>query len=262
MRREWDSAQPRPGRVEHGIRQRRSHRRAGRFTGAKRRLGRPVDQRDVELGNVGEAQDRIAAPIETRHPRAIELDLFHQRPAEGLQDAALNLRSRAVGVDDLPAVKRARHPLDFDAAARALDRNLHAHRHESLAVLVVDIGHAATPRDRGFCISTRRRPGLPFHHRRHAPDQLDAARIVEAAQAKLDRVDARRRRQLIGEALDRKTIGRLAGRAQRRRPQRRFFQPMHDDLDVVCRIGRIAVLRDQAGVKSNDIVEARCLRPE
>jgi hypothetical protein len=42
-------------------------------------------------------------------------------------------------------------------------------------------------------------------------DQLDAARIFEAAQAKLDRVDARRSRQFVGEALDRETIGRLAG---------------------------------------------------
>src|SRR6266403_5239271 len=102
--------------------------------------------------------------------RAIELHLFEQRPAYGLQDAALDLGANAVGVDDLSAIMGAANTFDLDVAARALDRYLHAHRHESLTVLVMHIGHAAPPRDGGFCVSTRRRPGLPFHHRRHAPD--------------------------------------------------------------------------------------------
>src|SRR5712692_4012274 len=118
--------------------------------------------------------------------RAIELHLFQKHAAYGLQNAALDLGTNTIGVDDLSAIMCAANTFDLDPAARAFDRYLHAHRNESLTVLVVDIGHAATTRDGGFCLSARRRPGLPFPHGRHALDQLDAARIVETAQAKLD----------------------------------------------------------------------------
>ena len=70
-----------------------------------------------------------------------------------------------------------------------------------------------------------------------------------------------RRRQLVDEALDRKAIGRLAGRADRRRPQRRVLQPMRDDLDAVRRIGRIGVLRDQPGTEPRTSVDAGGLGP-
>ena len=40
------------------------------------------------------------------------------------------------------------------------------------------------------------------------------------------------------------------------------FEPMRDDLDVIGRIGRIAVLRDQAGVEAAHLVETGGLRRE
>ena len=111
-----------------------------------------------------------------------------------------------------------------------------------------------------FWSGHRRRPRLPIHHRGRALDDLDAARVLEPAQAKLDRIEAGRRGQLVDEALDREAVGRLAGRAQRSGTQRRILEPMRDDLDGVGRIGRIAVLRDQAGVEAAHIVEAGGVR--
>src|SRR5258706_3766807 len=211
--REWNSTQADAGRVIYRVGERSANRRARGLAGAERRFIRPVDQIYFKFGHVGESQNWITRPVDACYVRAIELHLLEKHPAYGLQNAALDLGANAIGVDDLSAIMGAADTFDLDASARALDRHLHAHRHEGLAVLVVDIGYAATTRDGGFCASARRRPCLPFHHRRHALDQLDAARILETAQAKLDRVDARRCRQLVGEALDRKAIGRLAGRA-------------------------------------------------
>ena len=72
--------------------------------------------------------------------------------------------------------------------------------------------------------------GCQFIKRGGALDHLDAARIGQPAQPELDRIDAGRRRELVGEAFDREAVRDLAGRADFRRPQRRVLQPVHDHL--------------------------------
>jgi hypothetical protein len=101
---------------------------------------------------------------------------------------------------------------------------------------------------------------LPIHQRRGAPDHLDAALILQTAQAEFDRIEPGRGRKLVGEALDRETIGRLARRADRRRTQRRIFEPMDQHLNVVRGIGRIGILRDQSRLRTAHIVEPGCCR--
>ena len=79
------------------------------------------------------------------------------------------------------------------------------------------------PRATAASVGARATAGLPFHHRGRALDDLDAARVLQPAQPKLDRIEPGRGRQLVDEALDREAIGRLAGRAERGRTQRRSF---------------------------------------
>src|SRR5262249_59758864 len=68
-----------------------------------------------------EADDGIVGPRARGDTRAIEADGLLERPARGLDDAALDLIDDAVGVDDLAGVDgrdRARHP---HASGRAID---------------------------------------------------------------------------------------------------------------------------------------------
>ena len=70
---------------------------------------------------------------------------------------------------------------------------------------------------------------------------------VRRFERNVHRIHACGRRDLVGEAFDRKTLRDLAGRAQVRQLQRRVLDQMRDDADVVHRVRRIAVLRDRAG---------------
>jgi hypothetical protein len=83
---------------------------------------------------------------------------------------------------------------------------------------------------------------LPGHQRGGAFDHLDAAAIGKPAQAELDRIEPRRRRELVREAFHRETIGRLAGRADRCRTQRGILQPVDEHLEAVRRIRRVGIL--------------------
>ena len=119
---------------------------------------------------------------------AVELHLLHQHAAQRLQDVALDLGAHAVGIDDLPAIVRADHALDLDPAACALDRDLHAHRHIGLAVLVVHVGDAASARDGGALAGCRARAAVcHFITAAVRLMHLDAARVLQPAQPELER---------------------------------------------------------------------------
>ncbi len=100
---------------------------------------------------------------------------------------------------------------------------------------------------------------MPFHQRGGAPDNLDRTRVLQAAQAKFDWIDAGRGGQFIDEAFDGEAVRRLAGRADGGRAQRRVLEPMRNDLDALGRIWRITVLRNQPRVEPRHVVEAGSL---
>ena len=56
-----------------------------------------VDQRHRDLRHVGELQDRVADPVGAGDAAGVEGDVFDQRAADGLHDAAFDLVGRAVG---------------------------------------------------------------------------------------------------------------------------------------------------------------------
>src|SRR5688572_12592423 len=62
------------------------------FTRAERTLGRPIDQRDLDGGRFGYGEDWVVRPIARQDAAAVELHLLMQRPARGLDHAALDLR--------------------------------------------------------------------------------------------------------------------------------------------------------------------------
>jgi hypothetical protein len=92
---------------------------AGRFAGPNRFFGWTIEQLYVDLGHPGEPQDRIARPINTHDAGAIEHYLFHQHPADGLQDTALDLCAYAIGINDPPAIMRTDDSFDRDSGSQA-----------------------------------------------------------------------------------------------------------------------------------------------
>src|SRR5437867_2813618 len=79
-------AQPRARRIENRVRDRRGHDGRGRLPGAPGLFGRPIDQVNRNIGNVGKLENRIALPVHTGHLGAVELQLFEQRPARRLHE--------------------------------------------------------------------------------------------------------------------------------------------------------------------------------
>src|SRR5690349_4975223 len=89
--RERNFAEPRAGRVEYRVRDRRRNRHRRELTRAERRDLSAVDQHDVELRHVGKSEDRITLPIEAGHAVGVEGDFFEQRAADSLDNVALDL---------------------------------------------------------------------------------------------------------------------------------------------------------------------------
>src|SRR3981081_4687992 len=85
---------------------------------------------------MGEAQDRIAAPVAARDPRIAEGHRLERRPADGLHDCALDLVADAVRIDGLAAVHRRDHATPAQLAGLALDRRFHGDRYVSSEVFV------------------------------------------------------------------------------------------------------------------------------
>src|SRR6476660_4136535 len=89
---------------------------------------RCVDATDVDLRNLGEAQDRVALPVVGGAPPVGEANAFLEGPARRLDDAALDLVGRAIRID---------HPAGIDGRPDAGETNL---------LVDLDLGH-----DRGIC---------------------------------------------------------------------------------------------------------------
>src|SRR5262245_11060135 len=76
--------EPCPDGVEHRIGDSRRHHRRRWLPGPPGGLSRPVQQLDVDLRSLRKPQDRIAFPVDARHPGPVPLQLFQQGAAHGL----------------------------------------------------------------------------------------------------------------------------------------------------------------------------------
>src|SRR5207237_4104632 len=131
---------------------------------------------------------------------AIESDFLEQSARERLQDAALDLRTQRVGIDDESAVVTTGHALHADRAGRTVDFGFECHRDVGLVVLVMHVRETAA----AAALSLRRRGGgtrLPAKRRGCPPDDFDAPRIGQRLQAELDRIALRSGGKLVSEAL-------------------------------------------------------------
>ena len=235
------------GRVEDRVRDRRRHDSRGRLAGAPRLLGRPVDQVDHDLGHVREGQNRVARPVEACDGAAIEGDLLHQHPADGLDDVAVELVAHAVRINDLAAIldhEEARHP---HLPCVAIDLDLGHAGHVGAIEFVLYVGDPAAAQHVARDILHRRGARLPLGEVGNPLQHLDAARILKRAQAVLQRVGAGCRRAFVEEGLVGVGVLHPPGGADPGGPERRRGQPVADRAHVREGVGQRRVADDVAG---------------
>src|SRR5471030_2094946 len=157
-----------------------------------------ADQHDVHLaGRFGDVEDRIADPVHAGDRLAVEGHFLPQRAADALHDVAFYAFHQPIRVDDLPAVVRHGELARPDLTGGAVNIDLRDHRHARAVAL--RIGDAAAGHFVAGLIAARRGPRVPFRLFRRRLDHGDIARLLDVAQAKLDRVGANRRRHLVDE---------------------------------------------------------------
>src|SRR5262249_3151820 len=161
-----------------------------RLARAPRHFVGRIDQIDGDFGHVWKREDRIAAPVEARDRAAAEGELLDQRAAHGLHDVALDLVAQAVGVDDLPALVRHEHAVDFDLSGRAIHGHVRDNPDIGAHRLVFHVREAASARQ-GTAVARTRPARLPLRERAQALYQLEPASIGEVADADLERIGTR-----------------------------------------------------------------------
>src|SRR4029453_1228818 len=77
--------------VEDCVGNRGGDRSAGGLAAAECGHLRPVDQDDLNFGNVWKSKDGVSAPIKGLDAGGIELDFFHKRAADTLNNIPLDL---------------------------------------------------------------------------------------------------------------------------------------------------------------------------
>ena len=212
-RRKGRPAQPCARCVEDRVSDRGRHRRGRGFADAQRTLMTAIDQGDVEFRDVRKREDRIARPIRAGDAGSIEGHFLEQRPAQRLQDAALDLRSHRVRIDHQTAIVGARHLENADGAGGLFDLGVHAHRHIGLRLLVMDIGDPAAVQPLAAAAG-RRNARAPVHQLADPLQHLPGARIGQEPKSIFERIGAGRRGELVEKALHRQDIPDLA-RARR-----------------------------------------------
>jgi hypothetical protein len=145
-------------------------------------------------------------PIEGGHCRAIELDLFHQRAADRLDSASVDLVLQPVRVDDLTAVMGNEEFRDPDRAGRHRKLDFGDRGDVGAHQLVFAIGHAAANQHVAALLGFRREPRIPFRERGGPLQHLDAASVIEMLEPKLDRIGLGQCGQFINEAFISKGI--------------------------------------------------------
>src|ERR1700679_3423064 len=72
VRGEWHRSKPYAGGVKDRIADRGGYQRCSRLAGTPRHLVRTIDEVHDDFWNLRKLQDRVARPINARHPRSIE----------------------------------------------------------------------------------------------------------------------------------------------------------------------------------------------
>src|SRR5436305_5684948 len=197
-----------------------------------------VDQHHLDrFRRLGDVEDRVGHPVDAGYTIEVELDLLPQRAAHTLHDVALDGVLEPVGIDDLAAIVGDCELTRPDLSARAVDINLGDDG--AAGAVALGIGNAAATDLVAGLVLARRGPRLPARLFRGGLDHRDVARVLDVAQAKLDRIDIERRRHFVHERLAREMhlrSDRIAqmGAAQRRRAleQRRDRLPRHPFVGV------------------------------
>src|SRR6185295_19888693 len=94
------------------------------------------------VGQIGETQNRIGAPIATRDAPFIKGDRLAQGPARRLHDATFDLVAHAVRIDDLAAVVGSHEPPQSYLSAFAFDLKLGGDRGVGRQVFIFGKGEA------------------------------------------------------------------------------------------------------------------------
>ena len=158
------------------------------FADAERGIAGAVDQFGLHLRHLAEAQDRIAVPVARGDAVLVEPHLLLQGPAHGLDDAALELVARAVGIDHQAGIGDAPHAIDLHGL---LHRD--GGRHGGIGGAVLVAGEAETE-----ALAGAGRPARgPVGALGHQLDQPPRTRLGQDRQAIGDGILADARRQLV-----------------------------------------------------------------
>src|SRR5215471_12929031 len=117
-----DVAQTNSGRRKNGIADGGRDDRRARLAEADGRLD-ALDELDVELRHVADAQRRIAVEVRVLHLAFDELGSLIERHAEAPQGAAFDLRERTVWMNECARIDDDRELFDGNGAAAAVDTN-------------------------------------------------------------------------------------------------------------------------------------------
>ena len=164
-------------------------------------------------GTVGKSDDRVSAPIERLDAAAVELDFFHERATDALNDVSFDLVFQTVGIDDQSAVMGQNEAFDRHFACGLVDFHFRDRAADRLGA--IGNRHAAAG-----CLRVARRSGgrgsfLPLGLLHDRGQGVSAALVrAEVTHAKLHRIDALIGGDLIDERFAGETARDVAGRAQ------------------------------------------------
>src|SRR5262245_55876391 len=204
-------AQANPGRGENGVADRGGDHRRARLAEPDRDLS-AVNELDVELRHVADAQRRIAVEIRVLDLAFDELGSLIQRHAEAPESTAFDLRERAVWVNERARVYDDRELLHRDGATAPVNAdprdasNPCGHR-TCLTERGGDaeprvLGHGSAPS--GLFRGTLEHCGLALRATHRVGRRAGiAAGAIQQRNAERDRVRAGHQRRLIHERFDR-----------------------------------------------------------
>jgi len=171
------AAQAHAGRVEDGVGEGRGDRADRAFAGAGGRQLGAVQQHDVDcFGRLGDVEDRVARPIDTRHLGAVEGDLLGQGAVRALHDITVDAAPEPVGVDDQPAIMGDGEFARPHLAGMAVNLDLGDDRHHRTRAL--RIRNAAPGQGVAIAVGPRRGPWLPADTLGRRLDDGDLTRLL------------------------------------------------------------------------------------
>jgi len=141
------------------------------------------------------------------------------------------------------------HAIHLDTTGRAINRHVRDDPDVGAHELVFDVGDTA-PLDNRAGISCARPARFQFREPSQTLEKFAPALIVEMAQADFERIHSRCGGDLVKEALIAEGIVHAAWRANPRRRERRFDEPMRGQLVVRQRVGNAEARVGHAGARS------------